>query len=220
MLHSICQQIWKFSSGHRTGQFPLKRSAFIPNLEKSNTKLCSKDCTIALISCTSMEKAMATHSSTLAWKIPWTEGPGMLQSMGSWRVGHDWATSLWLFISMHWRRKWQQTPTSQASTVLELWIFRCSSWIKKGRGTTYQTANIYWIIKKARKYQKNIYFCFIDYTKVFNCVDHNKLWKIHQEMGIPDHLTCLLRNMYAGQEATVRTEHATTDWFQIGKGVH
>ena len=74
-------------------------------------------------------------------------------------------------------------------------------------------------IKKAREFQKNIYFCFIDYTKAFDCVGHNKLWKMLQEMGIPDHLTCLLRNLYAGQEATVRTGHGTTDWFQIGKGV-
>ena len=76
-----------------------------------------------------------------------------------------------------------------------------------------------WIIKKTREFQKNIYFCFIDYAKAFDCVDHNKLWKILKEMGIPDHLTCLLRNLYAGQEATVRTGHGTTDWFQIGKGV-
>src|SRR5574339_402146 len=81
-------------------------------------------------------------------------------------------------------------------------------------------ANICWIMEKAREFQKNIYFCFIDYGKVFDCVDHNKLWKTLQEMGIPDHLTCLLRNLYAGQEATVRTGHGTTDWFQIGKGVH
>ena len=80
-------------------------------------------------------------------------------------------------------------------------------------------ANIHWIIEKARDFQKNIYFCFIDYTKLFDYVDHNKLWKILKEMGIPDHLTCLLRNLYAGQEATVRTRHVTTDWFQIGKGV-
>ena len=78
---------------------------------------------------------------------------------------------------------------------------------------------IHWMIERAREFQKNIYFCFIDYAKVFDCVDHNKLWKILQEMGIPDHLTCLLRNPYAGQEATVRTGHGTTDWFQIGKGV-
>ena len=79
--------------------------------------------------------------------------------------------------------------------------------------------SIGWIIKKSREFQKNIYFCFIDYAKAFNCVDHKKLWKILKEMGIPDHLTCLLRNLYAGQEATVRTGHGITDWFQIGKGV-
>jgi len=91
---------------------------------------------------------------------------------------------------------------------------------RKGRGTRNQIANICRITKKAREVQKNIYFCFIDYAKAFDCVDHNKLWKIIKEMGIPDHLTCLLRNLYAGQEATIRTEHGTTDWFQMGKGVH
>ena len=87
----------------------------------------------------------------------------------------------------------------------------------KGRGTRDRIANIRWIIEKAREFQKNI--CFIDYTKAFDCVDHNQLWKILQVMGIPGHLTCLLRNLYAGQEATVRTGHGTIDWFQIGKGV-
>ena len=81
-------------------------------------------------------------------------------------------------------------------------------------------ANICWIIEKAREFQKNIYFCFIDYTQAFDCVEHNKLWKILKEMGIPNYLTCLLRNLYAGKEATVRTGHVNTDWFQIGKGVH
>ena len=90
---------------------------------------------------------------------------------------------------------------------------------RKERGMRDQIAQICWIIEKARQLQKFIYFCFIDYTKAFDCVDHNKLWKILKEMGIPDHLTCLLRNLYAGQEATVRTGHGTTDWFQIGKGV-
>uniref|UniRef100_A0A4W2FTA9 RNA-directed DNA polymerase n=1 Tax=Bos indicus x Bos taurus TaxID=30522 RepID=A0A4W2FTA9_BOBOX len=90
---------------------------------------------------------------------------------------------------------------------------------RKGTGTRDQIANICWIMEKAREFQKNIYFCFIDYAKAFDCVDHNKLWKILKEMGIPDHLICLLRNLYAGQEATVRTGHGTTDWFQIGKGV-
>ena len=84
---------------------------------------------------------------------------------------------------------------------------------------TDQIANIRWIIEKAREFQKNIYFCFIDYAKAFDCVDHNKLWKILKEIGIPDHLTCLLRNLYAGQEVTVRTRHGTTDWFQTEKGV-
>ena len=90
---------------------------------------------------------------------------------------------------------------------------------RKGRGTTVQIDNIRWIIEKAREFQKNIYFCFIDYTKAFDCVHHNKLWKILKELGIPDHLTWLLRNLYAGQEATVRTRHGTTDWFQSGKGI-
>ena len=92
---------------------------------------------------------------------------------------------------------------------------------RKGRGTRDQIANIHWIIEKARKFQKNIYFCFIDYAKAFGCVDHHKLWEILKEMGILDHLTCLLRNLrrFPGQEATVRTRHGTMDWFQIGKGV-
>ena len=92
---------------------------------------------------------------------------------------------------------------------------------RKGRATWDQIANIHWIFEKAREFQfqKNIYFCFIDYARTFDCVDHNKWWKILQELGIPDHLTCLLINLYAGQEATVRTGRGTTDWFQIGKGV-
>ena len=90
---------------------------------------------------------------------------------------------------------------------------------RKGRGTRDQIANILWITEKAREFQKNIYFCFIDYAKAFDCVDHNKMWKILKQMGIPDHPNCLLRNLYAGQEAIVRTGHGTTDWFQIGKGV-
>ena len=90
---------------------------------------------------------------------------------------------------------------------------------RKGRGTRDQIVNIRWIIEKAREFQKNIYFCFIDYAKTFNCVGHNKLWKILREIGIPDPLNFVLRNLYAGQEATVRTEHGTTEWFKIGKGV-
>ena len=91
---------------------------------------------------------------------------------------------------------------------------------RKGRGTRDQIANIHWITEKAREFHKHIYFCFIDYTKAFDCVDHNKLWKILQEMGTPDHLTCLLRNLYAGQEATGINRHETTDWHKIWKGVY
>ena len=90
---------------------------------------------------------------------------------------------------------------------------------RKGRGTRDQIANIHWIIEKAREFQENIYFCFIDYAKAFDCVDHNKLWKILKEMGISDHLTCSLRSLYPSREAAVRTGHGTTNWFQIGKGV-
>ena len=91
---------------------------------------------------------------------------------------------------------------------------------RKGRGTRGQIANICWIIEKAREFQKNIYFCFFDSAKAFDCVDHNTLWKILKEIRIPDYLTCLLRNLYADQEATVRIRHGTTDWFQLGKGIH
>ena len=89
---------------------------------------------------------------------------------------------------------------------------------RKGRETRDQIANICWIFEKAKKFQKNIYFCCIDYAKAFDCVDHNKLWKILEEIGVPDHLTCLLRNLYAGQEATVRALHVTMDQFKIGRG--
>ena len=91
---------------------------------------------------------------------------------------------------------------------------------REGRGTRDQLANIRWIIGKAREFPKNISFCFIDYAKAFDCVDHNKLWKILNEMGTPGHLTCLLRNLYVGQETTVRTGHGTMDWFRIRKGIH
>ena len=92
--------------------------------------------------------------------------------------------------------------------------------IRKVRGTRDQIANIHWIIEKAREFQKNTYFCFTDYTKAFDCVDYNKLWKILKEMGVPDRLTCFLRKLYVGQEATVKTRHGTMDWLKIGKGVH
>ena len=125
-----------------------------------------------------------------------------------------------------------QTPLHSSHTLVMLKILQArvqhyvncdipnvQAGFRKGRGTRDHIANICWIMAKAREFQKNIYFCFIDYCKAFDCVDYVKLWKILKEMGIPDHLTCLLRNLYAGQEATVRTGHGTTDWFQIGKGV-
>ena len=133
-----------------------------------------------------------------------------------------------------WRRKWHPMPGflpgkchgqrslagyspwnhSRTSEHRDVWYLPITNNQRKQ-----QIANIHWIIEKAREFQKNIVFCFIDYAKAFDCVDHNKLWKILKEMGIPGHLTCLLRNLYAGQEAIVRTGHGTTDWFQIGKGV-
>ena len=110
-----------------------------------------------------------------------------------------------------WLKPWFNSMNCELSDV--------QTGFRKGIGTRDHIANITWIIEKAREFQKNIYFCFIDYTKAFDCVDHNKLWKTLQEMGIPDHLTCFLRNMYAGQEVTVRTGYGTMDWFQIGKGI-
>ena len=112
-----------------------------------------------------------------------------------------------------------QNSPSEASQHMNCELPHVQAGFRKGRGTRGQIANICWIIGKAREFQKNIYFCFIDYAKPFDCVDHNKLWKILKEMGIPDHLICLLRNLYAGQEATVRTGHGKTD-FRIRKGIH
>ena len=113
-----------------------------------------------------------------------------------------------------------QNFPSKASTVRKSRTSRCSSWIQeRQRETRDQTANILWITEKAKEFQKNTYSCFNDYAKAFDCVNHNKLWEIFQKTGILDHLTCLLRNLHAGQEATVRPGHETMDWFQIGKGV-
>ena len=137
---------------------------------------------------------MAPHSSTPAWKIPWTEEPGRLQSMGSLRVGHDCETSLSLFTFMHWRRQWQPTLVFLPGES-QGWV-GCRLWGRTESDTT-----------EATQQQQQ-------HAKAFDCVDHNKLWNILKEMGIPDHLTCLLRNLYASQEATVRNGHGTTDWFQ------
>ena len=120
-----------------------------------------------------------------------------------------------------WSKLLCDHPLWCSSWVLDPWEFLQTTpqAFRKSRGTRDQIANIHWIIEKAREFQKNIYFCIIDYAKAFDCVDQNKLWKILKETGIPDHLTCLLRNLYAGQEATAKTRNGTTDWFQIGKGV-
>ena len=112
-----------------------------------------------------------------------------------------------------------QNSPSQASAICDRELPDAQAGFRKGRETRDQIANIHWIMEKAREFQKNIYFCFIDYAKAFDCVDHKKLWEILKEMGIPGHVTGLLRNLYAGQEATVRTGHGKTEWFQIGKRV-
>ena len=131
--------------------------------------------------------------------------------MGSQRVRQDRATSL-----SHVCKVMLKILQARLQQYVNCELSDVQAGFGKGRGTRDQIANIRWIIEKAREFQKNIYFCFIDYAKAFDCMDH-KLWKILREMGILDHLTCLLRNLYAGQEATVRTGHETTDWFQIGK---
>ena len=130
------------------------------------------------------------------------------------KVLHSIRQQIWK--TQQWTQDWKRSvfvPIPKKSNAKE-------AGFRKGRGTRDQIVNIYWLIKKARDFQKNIYFCFIDYTKTFDCVDHKKLWKILKEIGIPDDLTCFLRNLYAGQEAIVRIGHGTTDWLQIGKGVH
>ena len=148
----------------------------------------------------------------------------------------DWKRSVFISVPKKGNAKERSNYHTTALTshvskvMLKIVQARCQQYVncelpdvqdgfKKGSGTRDQIVNICWIIEKARELQKNIYFCFIDYTKAFDCVDHNKLWKILKEMGIPDHLTCLLRNLYAGQEVTVRAGHGTRNCFQIGKGV-
>ena len=157
-----------------------------------------------------LEKEMATHSSIFAWRIPWTKKPGRLQSMGS-RVRHNLVTC---------QQDNAQNSSNEASTICEMTTPRCSSWIQKTQRKQRSNCQHPLDHRKSKEIPPKIYFCFIDYTKAFDCVDHNKLEKILQEMGIPDHLTCSLRNLYAGQEATVRTRHGTIDCFKLGKGVH
>ena len=161
---------------------------------------------------------MATHSSVLAWRIPGMGEPGWLLSMGSHRVGHDWSDLA--AAAAHTSKVMLKILQARLRQYVNHELPDVQGGFRKDRGTRDQIANICWIIKKAREFQKNIYFCFIDYAKVFDCVDHNKLWKILKEMGLPDHLTCLLKNLCAGQEATVRIGQGTMDWFQTGKEVH
>ena len=152
------------------------------------------------------EKAVATHSSTLAWKIPWTEEPGRLQSIGSRRVRHDWVTSLWLFTFMLWRRKWQPTPVFlPAESQGQGSLVGCRLW---GRRVGHDWSDLEAAAAALLTMPKSLTLCM------------TTNWKILKEIGTPDHLTCLLRNLYAGQEATVRTRHGPTDRFQIGKEVH
>ena len=155
----------------------------------------------------------------------------MVNNLRLYPVRWEWYVGLWILLCCSEKSWCTIVLISHASKVmlkilqarLQLYVNHelpdVQAGFRKRRGTRDQIASIRWIIEKAREFQKNIYFCFIVYAKAFDCVDHNKL-KILKEMGIPDHLTHLLRNLYAGQEATVRTGHGTTDWFQIGKGVH
>ena len=138
-------------------------------------------------------RKIATHFSIPPWEMPWTEEPGTLQSMGS--------------------------QKSRTGIVCEPRTSRCTSWIWKRQRNQRSDWQHHWIIEKARGFQENIYFCFTHYAKAFDCMDHNKVWKTLKEMEVAGRLTCLLRNLDASQEATVRTGHGTTDWSQIGKGV-
>ena len=154
-----------------------------------------------------MEKAMATHSSVLAWRISGTVEPCGLPSMESRRVRYDWSNLA--AAAAHTSKVMLKILQARLQQDVNCELPDVQAGFRKGRRTRDQIANILRIIKKAREWQKNIYFCFTDYAKAIDSVDHNKLWKILQEVGIPDHLTCLLRNLYAGQEATVRPGHET-----------
>ena len=138
---------------------------------------------------------MATHSSVIAWRIPGTREPGGLPSMGSHRVGHDRSA----FEPVHASKEMLKILQERFQQYLNQELPEIQAGFTKGRGTREQIANICWIIEKTREFQKKIYFCFMDYAKAFDCVNHNKLWEILKEMGIPSHLTCLLRNLCAGQ---------------------
>ena len=141
------------------------------------------------------------------------------QKIQTYKISHEYAMYIIGDIISHTSKVMLKSLQARLQQYVNHELPDVQASFRKGRGTRDQIVNMLWIIKRAREFQKNIYFCFIDYAKAFDCVDHNTLWKILKEMGISDHLTCLLRNLYAGQEATVRTGHGTTD-FQIRKGVH
>ena len=153
---------------------------------------------------------MATHSSVFAWRIPGTGEPGGLLSLGSHRVGHDWSDLA--AAAAHASKVMLKILQARLQWYVNHELPDVKDGFRKGRGTRDRIFNIHWIIEKAREFQKNIYFCFIDYTKAFDCVITTN-WKVLQEVGLPEHLTCLLRNLYAGQEPTVRTGHRTIDCF-------
>ena len=156
-----------------------------------------------------LEKEMATHSSVLAWRIPGTVEPDGLLSMGSHRVGHDWSDLAAAAAAAHARKVMLKILQARLQQYVNRELPDVQAGFRKGRRPSDQIANSHWIIEKVRESQKIIYFCFIDASKAFDCEDHNKLWKILKEMGILHHLTGLMRNLYAWQEATVRTEHGT-----------
>ena len=206
VLHSICQQIWK------TQQWPRdwKRSVFILIPKKGNTKEYSNYHTIAVISHASNPLQCSCLENPRDGGAWWADIYGVTQSQ----------TRSDLAAAAHASKVMVKILQARLQQYVNRELPHVQAGFRKGRGTRDRIANICWIIKKAREFQKDIYFCFIDYAKAFDCVDHNKLWKILKEIGVLDLLTCLLRNLCAGQEATVRILHGTTDWFQIGKEVH
>ena len=193
-----------------------KTSVFIPVPKKGNAKECSNYHTTALISDASK---VSSKFSKLGFNS--TRTKNLQMSKLHLEKAEETEIKLPTCTAAATAESLQSCPTlcdpvdgsPPGSPVPGILQARTLEWV----AISFSNTNMHWIIVKARKFQKSIYFCFIDYAKAFDCVDHNKLWKILKEMGIPDHLTCLLRNLYAGQEATVRTKHGTRDWFQIGK---
>ena len=239
MLHSICQQIWKLSSGHKTGNgqfsFQSQREVKVKSLShfqhfathglepapgfsvhgifpgKNSGVGCHFLLQVIFPTQGIEPESLALRADTLP-----SESPGYPKK-GNVKECSNYGT---IALISHTSKVMLKIIPARLQQYVNCELPDVHAGFRKGRGTRGQIANIHWIIEKARELQKNIYFCFIDYAKAFDCVDHNKLWQILKEMGIPDHLICILRNWYVDQEATVRTGHGTTDWFQIRKGVH